>query len=428
MTSPIPESDDARIFSCLQDVSHGALAVSGGADSTALMYLAQRWQRSVGHSALRLTVLSVDHGLRPESADEAQWVADEAQKLGLDAEILFWEGEKAGGGIQERAREARYGLMARYAHANGIDALVTAHHLDDQAETLLMRLGRGSGIDGLAGIPRSGKWAGLNVYRPLLDFPKTRLIATLEETGAGWLEDPSNNDSRFERVRIRQVIAELEKLGIGADELARSAARLRRAREALDMAADAFLAENASTSEVGYGQIRTEALRCAPEEIALRAVAKLVQAVGGGVNPPNLAKLETLVQAVRSGEETPRTLGGCRIAPDRHDVLVVRERGRNPLETMVLRPGERGLWDNRFHVSVDADCRSPLQVRALGERAYGEVRARLGAPVNLPAHAADGLVSFWRDEDVLCVPTIGYFADAGDAQGCTARFVSHLEL
>ena len=428
MTVPIPESDYGRIFSCLAQVRHAGLAVSGGADSTALMHMARRWQVAAGACAPRLSVLSVDHGLRDGSAREAQWVSEQARTLGLDAEILRWSGKQAGSAVQERARQARYGLMAGYAHANGLDALVTAHHLDDQAETFLMRLARGSGVDGLAGIPRSGQWAGLAVHRPLLDFPKARLVATLKQFGVEWLEDPSNDDRRFERVRIRAAMEELENLGIGAEALARSASRLRRAQEALELMTDRFLGSHASLSDLGFGQIRTEALRDVPEDIALRALSRVIQAVGGHVSAPNMAKLEALVAAIRSGDEGARTLGGCRIVPDRTDVLVLRETGRSALETLVLNPGDSGLWDNRYHVSLDAGVRAAVEVRALGEAAYGTVRTRLGAPVNLPARAADGLVSFWRDDAVLCVPAIGFYATSREDCGCRARFVNHLGL
>ncbi len=424
MTTPIPESDYERVFSCLANVRHAGLAVSGGADSVALMHMAHRWQAAVGPSAPRLTVLSVDHRLRPGSGEEAQWVAEQARAIGLDSAILRWDAEKPSSSLQERARQARYSLMAGYAYANGLDALVTAHHLDDQAETFLMRLARGSGVDGLAGIPKSGQWAGLAVHRPLLDLPKARLLATLEEFGVNWLEDPSNDDSQFERVRVRAAMEKLEGLGIGAEALARSASRLRRAQEALDLTADRFLESCASLSDAGYGQIRTEALRDSPEDIALRALTRVIRAVSGQVSTPNLAKLESLVQAVRSGDMAARTLAGCRIVPDSDDVLVLRETGRSALETISLKPGESGLWDNRFRVSLDAGSRSSVEVRALGEAAYGTVRARLGAPVNLPAHAAEGLVSFWRDDAVWCVPAIGFYATSSRACGCHARFVN----
>lgn len=425
---PVQESDYRRIFACLDGVRHAGLAVSGGADSTALMHMARRWQVAAGPSAPCLSVLSVDHGLRDGSATEAESVAEQARTLGLDAAILRWSGQKGGSALQERARQARYGLMAGYAHANGLDALVTAHHLDDQAETFLMRLARGSGVDGLAGIPKSGQWAGLAVHRPLLGLSKARLVATLRQFGVDWLEDPSNDDARFERVRIRAAMEELESLGLGAEALARSASRLRRAQDALELTTDRFLASHASLNDLGFGQIRTDALHDVAEDIALRALAHVIQAVGGQPSAPNMARLESLVAAIRSGDEAVRTLGGCWVVPDSDDVLVLRETGRSALETLVLKPGESGLWDNRFHVSLDAGVRAPVEVRALGEEGYGTVRARLGAPVNLPARAADGVVSFWRDNAVLCVPAIGFYATSRQDCGCRARFVNHLGL
>ena len=424
MTTPIAESEQARIFACLEGVSHAGLAVSGGADSMALMHLARRWQMAGGKSAPRFTVLNVDHALRLESAEEARWVASQVRTLGLEVAVLNWEAAQITSGVQERARQARYSLMAGFAHANGLDALVTAHHLDDQAETLLMRLGRGSGIDGLAGIPQMGQWAGLKVVRPFLELSKARLVATLRTLNATWLEDPSNDDTRFERVRIRRAMDQLARLGIGAEALARSAARLRRASEALEATANEFLSQSASVSDAGYGQISAQAMLSVAEDVALRAIARMIQRIGGQIGPPRLVKLESLVEAVRRGDDTPRTLGGCRVEPGNKDIFILREQGRAGLAHMTLKPGECGLWDNRFRVSLDVTCKAPVEVRALGERAYGEVRARLGTPVTLPERAVDGLVSFWRDETVICAPTIGYFAESESGRGYAAQFVN----
>ena len=396
----------------------------GGPISMALMHLARKWQMARGKSAPRFTVLSVDHALRAESAEDARWVAEQARKLGLEVAVLRWETAQTTSGIQARARQARYSLMAGFAHANGLDALVTAHHLDDQAETLLMRLGRGSGIDGLAGIPQTGRWAGLGIIRPFLELPKARLVATLQAFKVSWLDDPSNDDTRFERVRVRRAMGKLETLGISPEALARSASRLRRASEALDSTANQFLNECASISDAGYGRIGAPAMRSAPEDVALRAIARMVQRIGGQINPPRLAKLESLIEAVRRGDDSPRTLGGCRVEPGDKDILILREHGRTGLGRMTLKPGECGLWDNRFHVSLDAASQAPVEVRALGERAYGEVRARLGTPVSLPERAVDGLVSFWRDETVICAPAIGYFGQSEAERGCAAQFVN----
>lgn len=390
----------------------------------ALMHLARLWREGDGKRAVRFTILTVDHGLREGSAKEAEWVEKQARALEFPCAILRWQPGKKSSRIQEDARAARYGLMAEYAHANGLDALLTAHHLDDQAETLLMRLGRGSGLDGLAAIPERGQWAGLSVIRPLLDVPKARLVATLEDLGIEWLEDPSNDDARFERVRLRRAMDKLEELGISADALALSAKRLRRAREGLERAADGFLQHHAVLDDAGFARISADAFRDAPEEVALRALARAIQGVGGQASPPRLAKLETLVEALKSENTTPLTLGGCQVVPGKGELLILRESGRAEPCDLVLNPGECGLWDNRYRVSLEQDTGAPVRVRALGKSGYGEVRARLGRAVSLPERAAESLVSFWRDGSVLAVPPLGYIADAAQGAGCRAEFVN----
>ena len=163
------------------------------------------------------------------------------RELGLAHAVLVWQREGSpSAALQARARAARYDLMAAYCHANGIPALVTAHHLDDQAETFLMRLKRGSGLDGLAAIPARGAWAGIAVLRPLLDVPKARLVATLDAAGIAFVSDPSNSDPRFERARVRGSSDAFAALGLTPEALALSARRLRRAREALDHEAARF--------------------------------------------------------------------------------------------------------------------------------------------------------------------------------------------
>ena len=231
---PISKAEARKLLAPLATFTHAALAVSGGPDSLALLHLIARWHDACGQSP-KISVLTVDHGLRPESRDEAKTVGRLAAELGLPHAILTWEREGAvSASIQARARLARYGLMAAYCHAHDIPALVTAHHLDDQAETFLMRLKRGSGLDELAAIPERGVWAGIAILRPLLDVPKARLVATLAAQNIPYASDPSNADPRFERARVRDSIEALARLGITPEALALSARRLGRAREALD--------------------------------------------------------------------------------------------------------------------------------------------------------------------------------------------------
>ncbi len=321
---PITREEAALLLAPLARYAHVALAVSGGPDSLALLHLAARW-RAERAGRPEIIVLTVDHALRAGSRDEAEMVSRTAEALGLPHAILTWEHEDiADTGLQEKARAARYELMAAYARAHGIEAIVTAHHLDDQAETFLMRLKRGSGLDGLAAMPERSTWAGVAILRPLLDVPKARLVATLEEQGIAYASDPSNVDPRFERARMRAVWKALDSLGLSPEMLALTARRLRRARAALDHATDAFLADHAEM-HAGSAAIDRAALLAAPEEIALRALARVIEAVGGSEEPVRLAKLEALLAALAEHPDKAQTLGHCVIEPKRGRLNIVRE-------------------------------------------------------------------------------------------------------
>ena len=166
-------------------------------------------------------------------------------------------------------------------------------------------------------------------------------------------------------------------MGISADALARSAKRMRRVREALDCMAGNFIQHHAELNDAGFCRIDASAFRGAPEDIALRVMARVLQGIGGQVSPPRLVKLEKLVEMLMSGAVS-QTLGGCQIVPEDDDILILRESGRRRESNLVLKPGECGLWDNRYRVRLDPCSSAPVQVRALGKSGYGEVRARLG--------------------------------------------------
>jgi tRNA(Ile)-lysidine synthase len=213
------------------------VAVSGGPDSMAMMALLARWREADIHRRPVLYVATVDHGLRAASADEAVMVAGEAARLGLSHAILRWEGQKPDTGIQEVARAARYTLLAAEAQRVGAGCIATAHTMDDQAETVLMRFLRGSGPAGLAGMARSANRGGFTHWRPLLGLRKERLIATCEALGLPFILDPSNSDPAFARPRLRALMSQLETEGVSAERLARLGLRQARANLSLDVQA-----------------------------------------------------------------------------------------------------------------------------------------------------------------------------------------------
>jgi tRNA(Ile)-lysidine synthase len=425
VTTPISSVEARAAFASLARFPRLALAVSGGADSMALLHLMAEW-RAEGEPRPGLTVLTVDHGLRAESRDEAAMVMRTTERLGLPHAILTWrQGGKQSGGLQERAREARYDLMAAYCHAHDIPALVTAHHLDDQAETFLMRLKRGSGLDGLAAIPEESVWSGIAVLRPLLDLPKARLAATLAAAGLGWAEDPSNRDERFERARVRASHEALAKLGLTPEAIARSARRLTRARAALDDAAREFLTTHGAMSEAGYCVIERAALIAVPEEIALRVLARAVNAVSGREAPLRLAKLESLLEGLSKNPKSAHTLGGCRLQPIGGRLGVFRETRGTGLPSLQLAPGERALWDNRFAVELRSTASAPVTVAALGEARWRDLRALAPWLDQLPRFAGAALPACF-DGDQILVPNLCHGADAAGGGGVefSARFVN----
>jgi tRNA(Ile)-lysidine synthase len=409
MTSarPITVEEAGGLLAPLARFDRVALAVSGGPDSLALMHLAARW-RAAQNDGPELSVLTVDHGLRTGSRDEALSVGRAAAALSLPHAILAWESRgDVTTGVQAKARAARYDLMTAHAVAHDIGALVTAHHLDDQAETFLMRLKRGSGLDGLAAIPATGTWGPLTLLRPLLDVPKARLVATVEAAGLAFARDPSNADTSFERVRLRGATDAFAKLGLTPEAVALSAKRLRRARSALDDAAQEFLSRHAEMNDAGYAVLGQAALSTCPEEIALRALSRLLASVGGGEDPVRLAKLEALLAALRSEPGKAHTLGRCRIAPLAGRLGIFREMRRGGLPELDLHPGEGALWDNRFRVALGAAAPRALTVRALGETGWRQLRDAEALPQSLPRLAARALPACWRGDRLLGLADFG---------------------
>ncbi len=296
----ISAAEAKSLFSDLQSFPALVLAVSGGPDSTALMLLAARWRDAL-KSPPKLIAITVDHGLRRESKAEAAAVARLARKLKVAHRTLRWRGKKPASGLQQAARGARYRLLSEAAKKFGAAHIVTAHTLDDQAETVLIRMSRGSGLTGLGAMARissvPGNEAG-KLVRPLLDIPKARLLATLRAAKIAYADDPSNRDPRFTRARLRGLTPQLAQEGLDARRLSLLARRLRRADTAIEAAVDRATRELAVETAAPAG-IVMEARRLSelPAEIALRLLRRAITRVGDE-GPAELAKLEALQAAL----------------------------------------------------------------------------------------------------------------------------------
>jgi tRNA(Ile)-lysidine synthase len=377
-----------------------ALAVSGGADSMALMLLADDWRQRVS-TPPAFTILTVDHRLRSESAGEAAWVKHQAARLGLPHVTLEWAGEKPRGDLQAAAREARYALMLNFCRHADIDVLATAHTADDQAETLLMRLARGSGLDGLAAMAPIASRDGVALLRPLLGVARARLEATLRERGESWIEDPSNRDSRYERVRIREALRAAHSLQLTPEALTLSARRLHRARLALDRLTADFLRAALVEHSAGYGELPLAALTEAPAEIGVRAIAHMAGMFGGGMRPVRLARVEALHAAAMDGKLRAATLGGCLFETRRGRLRVAREYGRiSPVRISLPAEGP-AVWDGRFAIFVGGEA--GLAAGPLGPEGVAQLRA-LSGRILLPARIAHALPAIWRGGGLVFAP------------------------
>ncbi len=329
---PLSASEARALFAGLADAPVLILAVSGGPDSTALLWLLARW-RKARRRGPKLVAVTVDHGLRPEAVREARAVKRLALALGVAHRTLRWRGRKPAAGVQQAARHARYALLAKAARSAGATGILTAHTLDDQAETVLIRLARGSGVAGLAAMrPVSavpGHPAGeVRLVRPLLDIPKARLLATLRAAGVAFADDPSNADPRFARVRFRELMPSLAREGLTPERLALLARRVRRAEVALDALVEHAAHDLSPMPWPEQGPVRLPADRFAflPEEVALRLLGHVVGMVGDE-GPVELRKLEALCDALRAappGARFRRTLAGAVVTVARDALTVER--------------------------------------------------------------------------------------------------------
>jgi len=388
---------------------HVAVAVSGGADSLCLALLAGRWAKRFGG---HVTALTVDHGLRDQSAAEAVQVGGWLTPHGIDHHILAWQGPKPTAGVQALARAARYGLMQAWCREHGVLHIALAHTRDDQAETFLLRLGASSGPDGLAAMSAVREVKDVRLLRPLLSVPKAALQATLTAANQPWIDDPSNQDAVYARVRVRQAIAEG---GLDARNLARSADRFARVRQTLEAGAAALLARALQTNPAGFAVLDRAAFTDADDEISLRALARVVAAIGGRDYGPRWGRLERLHrQLFVDRDETAATLGGCRVIVKDGTLLVCRE-NRDLPGPMAVHAGEWLRWDRRFDIHFGADGGhgahgGSARLMALGEQGWAEIVGHQPElrQQSVPHPVKASLPALFDEKGVYSVPHLGF--------------------
>lgn len=381
-----------------------AVALSGGGDSMALLDLAGRVQAARGGRVLAVTV---DHRLRPEAADEARLAAARCAAIGVGHQTLVWDHGPVRGNLQDQARRARYRLIGDWARGRGVSHILLGHTADDQAETLLMGLARGAGLDGLSGMrPRWTDPGGVTWVRPLLGISRSALRDHLTGRGIGWIDDPSNDDDRFTRVKARRVLAALAPLGITGAGLAAVAGHLGQAQAALQQTVR-DVARRIARDAAGGLTFDRAALLAEPHDICRRLLIAALRWVSGGEHPPRQADLDRLMLALAAGRHA--TLMGCRIRTSDSAVQIQREERA----VAAISAPTTELWDGRWRLS--GPHHPALTVRALGSaglalcpdwRATGLARALLLAT---PA--------IWQENRLIAAPLAGFGA-GWDAEVC----------
>ncbi len=406
--------DDRSFAGCIRDLGpfestpHIAVAVSGGADSLALVHLAHRWALRQGG---RVTALTVDHGLRPESAEEARKVSAWMTDLGVDHHILKWKGPRPAAGIQEAAREARYDLLTGWCREHDVMHLLVAHHRDDQAETVAMRFGRQSGLDGLAGMPACAHRGGVRLLRPLLCVPRAQLEAMLVKRHLRWIDDPSNRSAHFERIRLRRFLGGQSDW---SDKLRHASAVMARWRRLSGAAQSRFLARTVQFHEAGFARINLPAWRSRPADLVSGALGRVLATVSGRPYVPGPDSLHRLATALCRDTPGGGTLAGCRVFVKGQTGFVGREpeRQSHPLPAVPLQGNMVASWDRRFRITTPPDPGASvhgLDVRLLGRDGWVAVKKDLDrVPSGMPSDIIPVLPAVWATHGPVFVPHLGY--------------------
>ena len=358
------------------------LAVSGGADSLALLLVASAWAR-VTPGVPQLTIYTVDHGLRPEAANEAAFVAREAARLGLACRVLRWVDPKPTAGLQAAARAARYRLIGEAMRNDGVELLLTAHHRDDQAETVLMRLAHRSGLGGLRGMDSFSEVEGVRLFRPFLDVPRAALAEIVAAAGLVPVADPSNDDVHYERVRWRKAMPVIGSLGLDAAALTVFARRVGDADAAIAAWVDDVFGESVKIDGFGAALLPVETLPGLPRAVGVKLLGAILAMIGGAQRPHALAILERVYGRLTAEDDVRRlTTLGVALGRQGENFWFAREPGRQAPTPARLEPRQSLIWDRRFRIDNSGDLAVEIQMaRALSRRqAEGLIGQRIVAP------------------------------------------------
>jgi len=380
------------------------VATSGGPDSLALTLLAHQWAFHRGGKAIAVTV---DHQLRKGSTIEAHQVKDWLNVRGIEHHILTWErkkNEKLYTSIQAVARKARYQMLGQWCKDRSIKHLLTAHHAQDQLETFMIRLAKGSGLKGLTGTQEIVPTNYGRILRPFLTIDASRLKTTLKHFNQSFLLDPSNENKDFTRVRWRQLLPLLAQEGLTWHSLQESLERLNHSQRLIDQHISKLIQRHVTLNPYGYAIISQDAFGESFE--ALEEILKrILSTIGTKSYPVRRQALHRSIDRLKAGHSI--TLGGCQILHKCHTLWVVRELAAVGKDITVSEPGTY-LWDNHFAIEVLQEL--PCRISALGEIGVRKMGKALRKELNnIPHVVLKALPALWREDTLLkALPSFRY--------------------
>ncbi|AFX98709.1 tRNA(Ile)-lysidine synthetase [Candidatus Endolissoclinum faulkneri L2] len=345
------------------------LAVSGGPDSMALLYFTDLWARQ---RKRELLVLTVDHSLRQESANEAAEVARRVIAMGHTHQVLTWHGTKPATGIQAAARDIRFTLLSEACYRAGALTMLFAHHRDDQAETLLHRINGNTGPEGLASMSLVTSRNGLRLARPFLSVPKDRLLATCTAASLDYINDPSNEDLRFARAKLRHLKPALSEIGLTVDRLTRLSSAMGIARCAMRKIVGSWLARYAVVYACGTCRLDLFSLQAGPDYFTAVVLRCVFNIVGGFGHPPSSEAMTRLIEWITGKSAVwRRTLRGCLLQIDNGSLIVMREEVACA-QPVVVRAGQIACWDGRFLIRNKTNC--TISVGSCGANGWRQIK------------------------------------------------------
>ena len=402
-----------KIFNAQIIDSKIAIAVSGGVDSMVLMNLAKE---SDFLNDKNVFILVVDHGLRAESKQEAKFVKNEAKKLGFPTRILKWKGSKPNKRIQEEARNKRYSLLINFCRENNINNLYLAHHLDDQIETFLFRMFRGSGLQGLTSFSSSYERNGLTLIRPLIDTPKSELISYARRKKINWVEDPSNKNQKYDRVKLRKVLPLIYKEGFDKKVFLKSVKKLRLANQALDQITKEFVLQYVIINKNISVFIKQELFLTAPEDVQLRVLQNTIRIFSGErYYSPNYLKILNLMNWARNDNDiSAKTLGGTIFRKRKGGLILYKEvKKLNEIKPIKLSKSKYRAWDNRFLIKINKSVKG--EISYLGNEGVKILKSKkiLGKKGfnGIPLTALYSIPAMWDGKRLISAPFFDYSVD-----------------